>query len=125
MFPTHEQIEGMKKRYPEGSRVELIKMNDPHAPAKGTQGTVNGVDDIGSILIQWDNGSTLNAVYGEDVVHIIKPDFELVFQNGRREGFETFNDAWQYVTDMILNHDLVWVDLESKTEDTIYIRKGL
>lgn len=49
-------------------------------PAKGTQGTVTGVDDIGSILIQWDNGSTLNAVYGEDVVRIVKPDFELVFQ---------------------------------------------
>lgn len=45
--------------------------------------------------------------------------------NGRREGFETFNDAWQYVTDMVLNDDLVWVNLESKSNDTIHIRKGL
>ncbi|MDK6808843.1 hypothetical protein [Ligilactobacillus agilis] len=64
-------------------------------------------------------------MYGEDVVRIVKPDFELVFQNGRREGFETFNDAWQYVTDMVLNDDLVWVNLESKGNDTIHIRKGL
>ncbi|CDG04239.1 DUF4314 domain-containing protein [Lactococcus lactis] len=125
MYPTHKQVEGMKKRYSKGSRVELIKMDDPYAPPKGTQGTVTGVDDMGSVLVHWDNGSTLNAVYGEDVVRIIKPDFELVFQNGKREGFESFDEAWQYVTDMVMNHDLVWVDLEAKNADTIHIRKGL
>lgn len=80
---------------------------------------------MGSVLVHWDNGSTLNAVYGEDVVRIIKPDFELIFQNGNREGFQSFNDAWQYVSEMVMNHDLVWVDLESKDADTIHIRKGL
>lgn len=125
MYPTHKQIESVKKRYLKGNRVELIKMDDVQAPPKGTRGTVKGVDDMGSILVQWDNGSTLNAVYGEDVVRLIKPYYELVFQNGRREGFETYNDAWQYVSDMVMNDDLVWVDLESKDADTIHIRKGL
>ncbi|EGO2587013.1 DUF4314 domain-containing protein [Enterococcus faecalis] len=71
MFPTQKQIESVKKRYPKGSRVELIKREEVQAPPKGTRGTVKGVDDIGSILVQWDNGSTLNAIYGEDVVRII------------------------------------------------------
>ena len=32
---------------------------------------VKGVDDIGSLLIDWDNGCGLNAVYGEDIVRKI------------------------------------------------------
>ena len=43
-------------------------MDDPQAPPIGTQGTVMGVDDIGSIMVAWDNGSGLNVVYGEDIV---------------------------------------------------------
>ena len=41
-------------------------MDDPQAPPVGTKGTVIAVDDIGSILVHWDNGSGLNVVYGED-----------------------------------------------------------
>ncbi len=43
-------------------------MDDLQAPPLGTLGTVIGVDDIGSIMVDWDNGSGLNVVYGEDVV---------------------------------------------------------
>ena len=32
------------------------------------KGTVKGVDDTGSLLMRWDNGSGLNVVYGEDIV---------------------------------------------------------
>ena len=42
-------------------------MDDPQAPPTGTFGTVLGVDDTGSIMVRWDNGSGLNVVYGEDV----------------------------------------------------------
>ena len=37
----------------------------------GTKGTVEGVDDTGSLLMRWDNGSGLNVVYGEDIVQKI------------------------------------------------------
>jgi hypothetical protein len=47
--------------------VELIKMDDIQAPPIGTKGTVTGVDDIGSIMVSWDNGSTLHIVNGEDI----------------------------------------------------------
>lgn len=71
-MPTQEQIETRRKAYPPGTRVELVIMNDPQAPPAGTKGTVLGVDDTGSLLMRWDNGSGLNAVYGEDYVKKVK-----------------------------------------------------
>ena len=70
-FPSREIVEKVRKQYPVGTRVELIRMDDVQAPPVGTKGTVRGVDDIANILIDWDNGSHLNAVYGEDVVRIV------------------------------------------------------
>lgn len=43
-------------------------MDDDQAPPIGTQGTVLGVDDLGSLLVAWDNGSSLNVLDGVDVV---------------------------------------------------------
>ena len=67
-FPSRETIERVRKDYPVGTRVELIQMEDVQAPPVGTLGTVLGVDDTGSLLMRWDNGSGLNVVYGEDLV---------------------------------------------------------
>lgn len=65
-FPSRELVEKIRKEYPVGCRVELIFMDDVQAPPKGTKGTVIGVDDIGSIIVSWDNGSGLHLIYGED-----------------------------------------------------------
>lgn len=65
-LPSKAQIELLRKEYPAGTRVELIRMDDPQAPPIGIQGTVKGVDDIGSIMVDWDNGSGLSVAYGED-----------------------------------------------------------
>lgn len=61
----------LKKKYPVGSRVRLIKMDDTQAPPMGTTGTVIGVDDIGSLLVHWDNGSSLNVIDRVDEVELI------------------------------------------------------
>ena len=61
-----EIIEMLRREYPCGCRVELVRMEDVQAPPIGTKGTVMGVDDIGSIMVSWDNGSSLSVVYGED-----------------------------------------------------------
>lgn len=61
-----ETIERLRRDYPAGCRVELVQMDDMQAPPIGTKGTVIGVDDIGSIMVSWDNGSSLSVVYGED-----------------------------------------------------------
>lgn len=66
-FPSRETVERIRAQYPIGCRVELIEMDDIQAPPIGTKGTVTGVDDIGSIMVSWDNGSTLHIVYGEDI----------------------------------------------------------
>ena len=61
-------IQFLKDLYPAGTRVKLVEMNDIQAPPIGTLGTVMCVDDIGTIHIKWDNGSTLGAAYPEDRV---------------------------------------------------------
>ena len=67
-FPSKETVESIRREYSAGTRVELLRMDDAQAPPAGTKGTVLGVDDTGSLLMRWDNGSGLNVVYGEDLV---------------------------------------------------------
>jgi hypothetical protein len=62
-----EVLNALREQYPKGTRVELVQMDDPQAPPIGTQGTVRGVDDMGSIMVRWDNGSGLSVAYGEDI----------------------------------------------------------
>lgn len=66
MFIDQKTLEKLREEYSLGTRVKLIRMEDQQAPPLGTKGTVCGVDDIGSIMVSWDNGSGLNVVYGED-----------------------------------------------------------
>ena len=66
MFPNIKIVEAIRKEYPAGTRIRLVKMDDIQAPPLGTEGTVVGVDDTGSLLMHWDNGSHLNIVYGSD-----------------------------------------------------------
>jgi hypothetical protein len=72
-FPSKETVERVRRQYPKGTRVELVRMDDRQAPPIGTKGTVLGVDDTGSLLMRWDNGSGLNVVYGEDIIRKIDP----------------------------------------------------
>ena len=65
------KVEVIKKTYLPGMRIRLLKMEDIQAPLIGTEGTVLGVDDVGSVIVMWDNGSRLNVVLGEDAVEII------------------------------------------------------
>ena len=63
IFPNKEIVERVRKEYPAGTRVELVRMEDPQAPPVGTKGTVWGVDDTASIMVHWDNGSGLHVIY--------------------------------------------------------------
>lgn len=67
MIPKQARFD-LRRRYPAGTRVELLQMDDVQAPPVGTQGTVYGIDDTGSLMVNWDNGSGLNVVYGIDRV---------------------------------------------------------
>lgn len=61
-----EKVVQIKEKYPTGTRVKLIKMFDDYAPPEGTYGTVNFVDDIGTVHINWDTGSSLGLIVDVD-----------------------------------------------------------
>jgi hypothetical protein len=65
---NRRRVEVLRNQYPAGCVVELISMDDEFAPPKGTKGKVIHVDDIGSIHIAWETGSTLGVVPGVDTV---------------------------------------------------------
>lgn len=67
-----KQIEILRKKYPIGTRIKLVHMDDIQAPPTGTLGTVRYVDDIGTIHIKWDNGSSLGLVVGKDNFVVIQ-----------------------------------------------------
>ncbi len=66
----------LKETYKRGTRVQLEMMDDLQAPPRGTKGTVIFVDDIGTIHVSWDNGSSLGVVYGQDSCSIIHEGFK-------------------------------------------------
>ena len=82
-MPTRREVERLKARYTKGLRIELIQMDDPHAPPAGTRGTIITVDDVGDLVVAWDNGSGLNVVPGVDRVRIITEGQEQSDVEGR------------------------------------------
>lgn len=73
-YPKRETVERLRRQYPAGTRIELLSMDDPQAPPEGTRGTVLAVDDIGSLIVAWDNGSSLNVAYGIDQVRVLQEE---------------------------------------------------
>lgn len=68
VIPTKEQLKKIKNDFPVGCHVKLIKMNDEQAPNPGTKGIVSYIDDIGTIFVNWENGSSLGVVFKEDII---------------------------------------------------------
>ena len=73
-FISKAALQRLRDRYKPGTRVELLHMDDVQAPPIGTKGTVLGVDDIGSIMVAWDNGSGLSVAYGADLCRVVSDD---------------------------------------------------
>ena len=71
---SKESLNCLRERYTAGTRVELTHMNDPYNKklVPGCKGTVKFVDDTGTIFVDWDCGSGLGVVYGEDSCRIIE-----------------------------------------------------
>lgn len=72
-IPSKEKVEGLRKSYPIGTRVQLVQMVDPYTKLKpGALGTIDFIDDTGTIFVNWDLGSSLGVVYGVDRLKKIK-----------------------------------------------------
>lgn len=67
-YIDEKTLKQLHEQYPPGTRVELVHMDDPYNRKliPGCKGTVRCVDDIGTIHVSWDCGSSLGVVYGED-----------------------------------------------------------
>lgn len=76
MFPSREYVDSVKEKYPAGTRICLDRMgDDPRPIPPGTAGTVDSVDDIGTVHCTFDNGRSLGLIPGEDSFHKISgPD---------------------------------------------------
>ena len=73
---SKEALQALRERYPAGTRVELVHMDDPFNTklTPGCRGTVRIVDDVGTIHVRWDCGSGLGIVYGEDICRKVVED---------------------------------------------------
>ena len=76
-FPSKEELKKMREEFPSGCRIVLDEMDDVQAPKPGSQGTCQGVDDAGNILVNWDGGGSLNVAYGADTCHCVASEEEI------------------------------------------------
>ena len=82
-IPSKERINALRETY-KGKRIKLIEMDDPQAPPKGTLGTCWEVDDMASLLVEWDNGSSLNLLPERDLFQIVKEGRQC--ESGEKQG---------------------------------------
>ena len=62
-FPNKAYLEQLRKQYPIGTKIQLISMRDEKYPIlPGTIGVVTHIDDMGSIHMKWQNGSSLAII---------------------------------------------------------------
>lgn len=93
-FPSKEIVERVRKEYPAGTRVELVRMDDQQAPPIGTRGTVTGVDDTASIMVRWDNDSGLHVVYDEDECRKLHTVTTICY--GKKEVWDSYMNARRF-----------------------------
>ncbi len=86
-----EQIERLKERYPAGTVVRLGQMEGEHQMPSGMEGKVIGVDDIGQIHVEWENGSTLALNVEEDDFTVV-PQKETLSEKKCREFLGKVNE---------------------------------
>lgn len=70
--PTEKELTALREKYPTGTIVKLISMSDVQSPPVGIIGEVTMIDDMGSIHVNWQNGSTLALIPDVDSWEILK-----------------------------------------------------
>ncbi len=89
---TQHEIKEIKRRYLAGTRVRLFFTSDPYTKLReGSEGTVDHVDDIGTIHVNWDDGSTLGMVFPEDKLTRIIGIAQIVVEEFARLQEDTFS----------------------------------
>ena len=69
---NRDKVKQLRARYPKGTRIQLISIEDPYTSiAPGTEGEIAFIDDTGSVHEKWDNGSMLALIPGEDSFRVL------------------------------------------------------
>lgn len=126
-FPSKAAVEARRARYKQGARIELVRMSDPYTTLKpGDRGTVNFVDDTRTVFADWDNGSTLGAVYGEDEIRlltkaeVIKEQCRKVAATGRTNMFDT-KAAFEIALEMGFDELADFIFMDTKRYSTLIL----
>ena len=65
-------VQKIKRAYTKGTRIRLIRMGEDSRPVEpGTEGTVEHVDDIGTIHCRFDTGRQLGLIWGVDSFELL------------------------------------------------------
>jgi len=84
MIYNEKKVEMLRQRYPEGTRICLDHMEDLCPVESGTCGTVQFVDDVGTLYCKFDDGRTLGVIPDVDKFH--KIDQEQIMTDAQTEG---------------------------------------
>ncbi len=61
------RIDMIKSKFKVGQEIELLDdVANEKSLTKGMKGKVLFVDDLGDVIVDWDNGASLNLIYGVD-----------------------------------------------------------
>ena len=81
------KAEYLKQAYPPGTRIVLNSMgNDPRPIKSGMRGTVEAVDDIGTVHCRFDDGRILGLIEKEDDFRALTEQELAEEENTRGEG---------------------------------------
>ena len=71
-FPNKNYLEQLRKQYPVGTKIRLISMrNEKYPILPGTIGEVTHIDDLGSIHMKWQNGSSIALIPEVDSFKVV------------------------------------------------------
>ena len=119
-FISKAALEARRARYKKGARVELVSMTDPYTKLKpGDLGTVDFVDDTGTVFIIWDSGSHLGVVFGEDEIRllskaeVVKEQCRKVAATGRTNMFDT-KVVFEIAMEMGFNELASFISMDTK-----------
>ena len=123
-------VEDLRERYPKGTRVDLVRMDDAQAPPAGTRGTVTAVDDMGTIHVRWDTGSSLGVAYGADACRMLVGEFTdtvrrqilAVRETGETNMFDV--PMVQQIANRLGYHELVLFLIDHRKEYAHFIMTG-
>ena len=74
-FPNKNYLEQLRKQYPVGTKIGLISVrNEKYPILPGTIGEVTHIDDLGSIHMKWQNGSSLAIIPEVDSFKVLEAE---------------------------------------------------